>query len=785
MKRFTAILLALIMAFSLCACGVNTDKNGDSQKFTEPTEVTAPDGRPVYSDEPMIEYPQTGAYKETALLTNVPGQGVPLLLDMREDGTIDYIFGSTDDYSFANRNNRSGPSLLFKDNGVKYYSIAPDGTATLHNEKWIEEIDNYVKKTTAAANIKNGKWIFHFAAEDGTILILGQFGPNLYTISEMLVTVLFKIQNDQVTIVPIDYHVDFNGEPANWSAVYMYDLRLENGYVFFESGNTYIPNVGVLADTERAYAAYHLNGTLSDMKAHDDIGKLGDSWAGYDTTSTVISVNTDGKICLDEVYWSAPFQYTEDDRLYNLGKYDTGRKHRSNISLTTYENPGEDFCCFFNEAGQGVLIRYDYNPDGKIDPDILTVWSLEHNETIAAAVAQWNHTHASPIFRYETVQTQLEGTNLTEEDILTRLNLELLNGQGPDVMVLDGLNVEKYMEFMVPLDRLNTEGVYQSIIERFTVNGELLALPMRMVPYLIGRLEEGTQKIESLEQFADMVTTSGDVIDVRDIEDWQPHPGAQYHIRNYNQLFWLWYPAWADAIWEDGKLNKDVFVEFLTQTLRLVDHYTLTQPVEQWGINKPSHSETLDTAYTPFLITTDFFYKQLQSPYTLVAPGYVGIDTYWYSDSGLRTPDPVYPHYIEHIPGPDGSGVMVPTAIAGVRAGGHEEEGLEFVQSLLSRELQLAGNYWRIHDGDGYPVIWEHAETLIRQKEKHNNQECAVQNSYEETITNLRTVIIDEYLFEQSLFAAQSCYRTENRLTPEEAAEALAEATRIYLAELR
>ena len=97
MKRFTAILLALIMAFSLCACGVNTDKNGDSQKFTEPTEVTAPDGRPVYSAEPFIEYPQTGEYKETALLTNVPGQGVPLLLDMREDGTIDYIFADVEE----------------------------------------------------------------------------------------------------------------------------------------------------------------------------------------------------------------------------------------------------------------------------------------------------------------------------------------------------------------------------------------------------------------------------------------------------------------------------------------------------------------------------------------------------------------------------------------------------------------------------------------------------------------------------------------------------------------
>ena len=401
-------------------------------------------------------------------------------------------------------------------------------------------------------------------------------------------------------------------------------------------------------------------------------------------------------------------------------------------------------------------------------------------------MAQWNHTHASPIFRYETGEAELESSNLTEEDILNRLNLELLNGQGPDVMILDGLNVEKYMEFMVPLDRLNTTGVYQSILDRFTVNGELLALPMRTVPYLVGRLEEGTQKIESLEQFADMVTSSSDVLDVRYTGDWTPHPFAQYYIKNYNQLFRLWYPAWADAIWEGGSLNKDVFTEFLTQTLRLVDHYTLTEPMEEVVVGKPTNPESLDTAFDPVLDKTDFFYSYHQLPYTLVAPAYVGIDTYWYTDSGRRNPDPVYSHYIESIPGPDGTGAMVPTVITGVRAGGHEEEGLEFVQSLLSRELQLGREYYLVYGNDlGYPVIWEHAETLVQQREKYFNQECAVVNNYEETITNLRTVIIDEYLFEQTLLAAQSCYRTENRLTPEEAADALIDATRIYLAELR
>ena len=38
--------------------------------------------------------------------------------------------------------------------------------------------------TNEAANIKNGKWEFKFAAEEGTILILAQFGPNLYTWSK-------------------------------------------------------------------------------------------------------------------------------------------------------------------------------------------------------------------------------------------------------------------------------------------------------------------------------------------------------------------------------------------------------------------------------------------------------------------------------------------------------------------------------------------------------------------------------------------------------------------------
>ena len=699
MKRILAFILCLILVFSLCACGIKPGETGETPNFTEAPAVTLPDGSTVYSKEPFVEFPQTGEYKETALLTNVPGQGVPLLLDMREDGTIDYIFGSTD---------RAYVMQSFAGNGVQYYTIAPDGTVQRHSNDWIAQIDNYLDMTNTAANIDDGRWHFIFAAENGTVLILAQFGPNRYTSDwSFMHTVLFKLVDDQVTIVPIDYHIDWNEKPVDWSTAHITDLRLEHGFVFFENRSL---NAPVLNGDEFAYAAYRLNGILSDMTTYR---KLTEYFTNQPDTIDDITVDPNGKLCVESIYWPRPFFYTENDSLYNLGK-------NGNTVMTTFETPGEDFCCWFDDAGQGILMRYDYNPEGAIDPEVLTVWSLEPLDLIETAVAHWNHTHASPIFRYETAAEEIENSNLTEEEILTRLNLELLNNQGPDVMILDGLDVDNYMEFMVPLDQVDTDGVYQSILDRFTVNEDLLALPARVVPYLLGRLTEGTHKIESLEAFADLVTTATGVLQVPNIyilELYSNHVygTALYYVYHFDQVFRQWYPAWADAIWENGQLNKEVFVEFMTHTTRLVDHYTLQEYDPQQNLKPGAEAEEWpDNTFYPIMDETDFLDKKNHALYTLTAPGYVGLETYWKVDPGYRTPSKIIPHYIESIPGPDGSGVMIPMVITGVRAGGHEEEGLEFVQSLLSKEMQLSGAYDFLYYSSsrtGYPVIWDIRKT--------------------------------------------------------------------------
>ena len=796
MKRFTSWILCLALVFSLCACDKQSETVNNASDFTQPEPVTLSDGSTIYSREPFVEFPQTGEYKETALLTNVPGQGVPLLLDMRQDGTIDYIFADIEE---------NAAFQTFSDSGVQYYTIAPDGTDTKQDSKRMEDLDHYMATTLETTQDPNGKWRLLFAAEEGTILILAQFHNVVQTLSptgmpvtkgQFLYSTLFKVASGQVTIIPLEWEVDIGKKIVDLRLQYISSIELENGQIevnkrdaldrdHYENLCTVIFNMdGTVASAKEIYDKEVF---LPEYK--DPSGFFVHS---LDYSSMVYFPELSPPRVRDweenpHSYSSLNIiPYPETDPL----SYSIYHHSKWHDNVKAVAQSGTDFCCWMDEAGTGVLMRYTHNPEDKIYPEVLTVWSFNSHPAISAAIAQWNATHATPVFRYDW---ELHQSYSTKEEILTRLNLMLLNGQGPDVIILDGLNVDNYLEFMVPLDASVTEGVYESILTRFTVGEDLLAVPVRVSPYLLGSAAEGTEEIQSISQFADVGEENTWVIGQLNGINKYDRPSAPYKMDDYAQLFQLWYPAWQDAIWEGGELNRETFKEFLTQTTRLCDIYGLDggsgeiDGTFSWEDYQESNS--LDRlASFPYFQETDgrmVVEHEICYPYTLAAPDHVGLYTYWrYANKNEANQKPD-PHYLSGIPGPEGTGIMVPSVIAGVRAGGNEAAGQEFIKLLLSREMQMGYAYHYPSQADGYPVIWEYTEELLERTEDYMNQEYAVLNDYEEVMNSLRTVVIDDYLFEHALDAAVSCYRTEDRRTPEEAAEALYEATRIYLAELR
>ena len=328
-------------------------------------------------------------------------------------------------------------------------------------------------------------------------------------------------------------------------------------------------------------------------------------------------------------------------------------------------------------------------------------------------------------------------------------------------------------------------------------------------------MAEGTEDIESLAQFADVVVDNTTILGTD--QNGKPAYDAQtapYYVEDYVQLFQLWYPAWADAIWEGGKLNKDVFKEFLTHTATLSKLYGLDgygtrngairEISSYYDYEENNAAGNLD--FHPYLREPDGNMKVQQKayyPYVLAAPDHVGLYSYWlYTAENAK--NPLSKSYcLDAIPGPVGTGAMVPTVVAGVRAGGNEEAGQEFVQILLSRDLQLGGGYHSSVLVDGYPVMWSATEELVTRMEDYMRQEHTVENDYREVLSSLRTVVIDETLYGMALYAAHCCYRYEpvdhsdnpgvlnythhdyEVLTVDEAVELLYDLSRIYLAELR
>ena len=698
MKRLFAILLALCF---LCGCA-------------EPDPGGTPDTNLVpLSDTATIAYPQTGKYQETALLANVPGQGWPQLLSIREDGTVDYIFSAEENLDAGGR---------LSSDGLQYYTITPAGSYTRQETPWIEDLEDYLTRAWADAGVPGAFWHYRFTSKDGTIWILTQLeDPKADAKEPMLFSALFRVENGVMTMIPVDWRVDTGSEVLAIDRQLICGLRLEEDAILLEL------TWSIAAIDRYLTAVYAMNGELVELREQE----------------LYPIPQPDGSI-------------DDDQTLYLLGSPWVWRR----ANAVTSDGVLYTWLQYFD---QGILMQYTPNPSGKIEPEVLTVWSLEKIDAIRAAVCQWNHTHASPIFRYETAES---------EDDLTRLNLELANGQGPDVLILDSLNINGYLDFMAPLD-VDTTGVYENILEPFTQGGDLLALPTRMNPWLLGRKAAGTQEIGSLEDFADLITSSTGVLDLSfDFGNAYRYYDAMYDVTFREEVFDQWYPAWKDAFFPSGIFLSEVFVEFLEQTKRLCDHYSL-DAFSASGIEERDFF--IDSDASRYGNTGKRVF-----PFTLAATDHVGLYSYWPQSETGKDADPI-PCIIDPIPGADGVGVMVPKHIAAVRAGGSEKAGMEFIQIFLLDEMQMGGQFYDTGAADGYPVKWDVTERLLRIREEYLHREFQVNNNFRDTLENLHAVILEEYPYEVCLKAALDYY--EGELTAQEAAQQVKEQTAMYLAE--
>ena len=134
--------------------------------------------------------------------------------------------------------------------------------------------------------------------------------------------------------------------------------------------------------------------------------------------------------------------------------------------------------------------------------------------------------------RYEIGMSGNDG--VTSEDAIRNLNTKIMSGEGPDILLLDGLPLDSYEEkgILADLSSIIEEmdgdaALFPNIIEACKKGGKIYGLPIRIQVLLMAGRPEDLQKVKDLDSLAALL---------EEIRKEEPE-GALLDVRTPEQLF--------------------------------------------------------------------------------------------------------------------------------------------------------------------------------------------------------------------------------------------------------
>lgn len=146
----------------------------------------------------------------------------------------------------------------------------------------------------------------------------------------------------------------------------------------------------------------------------------------------------------------------------------------------------EHFLVFaVDSLGNERCYSYAYDADASAVPEKqLKVYALEDSTILQQAISAFRKQNQDVFVRKTIGMSGDDG--VTAEDAIKKLNTEIMAGNGPDVLVLDGLPVDSYIEKGVLADIKGlveeadqADGLFTNITDAFNKDGAVYQMPLR------------------------------------------------------------------------------------------------------------------------------------------------------------------------------------------------------------------------------------------------------------------------------------------------------------------
>lgn len=339
------------------------------------------------------------------------------------------------------------------------------------------------------------------------------------------------------------------------------------------------------------------------------------------------------------------------------------------------------------------LLLYSYDKKAASVPEQeLTVYALDESNVVRKAVTSFRKSHPDI---YVKLEFGLSGDDsVTLEDALNVLNTNILAKKGPDVLILDGMPLESYIEKGVLADISDVvaevdkkDGIFANIREGSKKDGKIYAMPARvLLPIVEGNKEvvRAGGSLETLVKYAEQLGKTGAKTHV-------PPKGVRTLLRD------LYYADSALWLKDNGSLDQTALTQYLKNAKQMYDMNPDKE--EEDSTDQLAGDSTLDG----LKIGTNSDSGLITGEWNMAFGTLAGINNVQMMCSARNQTKADY-----DLLNRDRVKSYIPSVMAGVTAGDHTDMAKEFVRELLEEK---SGS-----DTNGIPVNRKAYEEACKEK---------------------------------------------------------------------
>lgn len=673
-KRTAAALMAFFMLVGLIGCAnTSGDQNAGSQEQTKDADGSADsaddgqnqgEGADAFSDgsggkgrflEKEIEFPEEIDHVTTA---SKLADGSISILGYNANSMQYYLLNSKDLGENWDSKAITGMEITY----VATAAIAPDGSAFL-TDHYGEQIYQVSADGTASA----GTLALPQAGGD----YKNQIRQSGYLDSGALVVLdmegkLYRADLSAGTLEEISKNMS------------------EEAYYFGIAGNSVVAVLGSGVSC--------INGETGEITEDDTLKQVTDSskdglagenmypylFAAGAEENSIIYVNNEG-LFFHQIGGTVSEQLINGS-LVSLGDNSLGLMRAITVDASTY------LVLAVDSLSTPRLYRYVYDAEASAVPEKqLKVYALEDSLVLQQAISYFQKQNPD-VFVKKTIGLSGDDS-ITAEDALRTLSTDIMAGNGPDVLILDGIPVDSYVEKGILADLTglieeveSADGLFTNMKEAYVRDGKIYEMPSHFGFSVVEGEEEGAASGDSLEAF--LAYAKEKKASASDQNVLPP-------VSASGLLYELYYADSASWQKEDGSLDEEQLKRYL-------------QAAKEWKELEDYAKDEYNADVTNYTFRFGGMYNGITSSanWRLMQMGTASIGTLTDIDGAQQL------YAVEQQVGgtyrvfkEKEGGSFVPYVSVGIAAGSADNADAQaFVKGLLGKECQTAAS------GAGFPV---------------------------------------------------------------------------------